>query len=388
MKKAFKYFLKSILLNVDRFVSSTLCNNKKSGVLLIRLDAIGDFIIWLDTAKEYRRIYPNQKITLIANAAWADMAHGLPFWDDVWPVKLLDLTWKPLYRWALFRKVSSAHFETAIHPTFSRVFLHGDSVIHASHARHRIGSLSDNCSISASDKAISDRWYTQLLPASSKPMMELDRNAEFISHLTAKGFKASLPQWPVMATLPNRLQPKGAYAILFPGASWHGRQWPEQSFADVGEQLHRLHGWQMVLCGAPSERALCQAIAEAAPEASLNLAGITTLAELAELIRGAQLLIANETSAVHIATAVGTPAVCIVGGGHYGRFVPYPDHGLGTKPLVAAKLMPCFNCNWQCSQPYDSTGPVPCISGVPVAQVMALAQQALDAANVTITQSL
>lgn len=380
MRLILKKFIKKLLPSFDFLVLLSRSNEKKEGIVLVRLDAIGDFIIWLDTAKEYRRIYPNQKITLIANAAWADMARGLPYWDEVWSVKLYDLTWKPFYRWALLSKVSNSYFETAIQPTFSRVFMHGDSVIRATHAKHRIGSLSDSCNISACDKANSDRWYTQLLPAKSQAMMELDRNAEFISHLTGKDFKASLPQWPVMASLAARLQPKGAYAILFPGSSWNGRQWPVQSFVELGAQLHRLHGWQMVLCGAPSERALCHEIAEAAPTASLNLAGQTTLAELAELIRGAQLLIANETSAVHIAAAVGTPAVCILGGGHYGRFVPYPDHVAGIKPVVAAKHMPCFNCNWQCNQPHDPTAPVPCISGVAVAQVFALAQQALGSA--------
>src|SRR5674476_373550 len=230
MLKIFKYLAKRLLLILDGFVSFCLDSNQKDGIVLIRLDTIGDFIIWLDTAKEYRRIYPNQKITLIANVVWADMARGLPYWDEVWPVKLRDLSWKPFYRWALLRKVSHANFETAIQPTFSRVFMHGDSVIRASHATHRIGSIGDMANSKARDKAIGDRWYTQLLPASSKPMMELDRNAEFISHLTGKDFKTSLPQWPVMATLPKRLQPHSAYAVLFPSASWHGKQWPKQSF--------------------------------------------------------------------------------------------------------------------------------------------------------------
>ena len=32
--------------------------NKLELVLLIRQDAIGDFVMWLDTAKEYRKLYP------------------------------------------------------------------------------------------------------------------------------------------------------------------------------------------------------------------------------------------------------------------------------------------------------------------------------------------
>ena len=43
--------------------------NKLELVLLIRQDAIGDFIIWLDTAKEYRKLYPQEeyKIILVGN---------------------------------------------------------------------------------------------------------------------------------------------------------------------------------------------------------------------------------------------------------------------------------------------------------------------------------
>ena len=43
-----------------------------NGLLLLRLDALGDFILWLDSAKEYRKIYPGRKITLLVNAAWVE----------------------------------------------------------------------------------------------------------------------------------------------------------------------------------------------------------------------------------------------------------------------------------------------------------------------------
>ncbi|MBT4662351.1 MAG: lipopolysaccharide heptosyltransferase family protein, partial [Candidatus Marinimicrobia bacterium] len=46
--------------------------NKLELVLLIRQDAIGDFVMWLDTAKEYRELYPseNNRIVLVGNAVW------------------------------------------------------------------------------------------------------------------------------------------------------------------------------------------------------------------------------------------------------------------------------------------------------------------------------
>ena len=364
------------LCTLDYLTILTSRRTHSIGLLLVRLDAIGDFVLWLDSAKEYRRLFPKQKITLIANSAWVDLARDLPHWDEVWAVDLHRFTRHPLYRSKMLRQVCQANFAVAIHPTFSRTLLHGDSVIRASRAIQRIGSIGDFSNISAHDKAIGDRWYNRLLPASPLPMMELQRNAEFIRHLTGNEFNASIPKLPEFA----KLQPQGAYFILFPGASWHGRQWPTQRFAQVLEQIHRHYQWQAVLCGSSAENVLCQAIADESQVACLNLSGQTTLADLAELIRSAQLLIGNETSAVHLAAAVGTPAVCIMGGGHFGRFMPYPDPMKGLKPLVAAHQMSCFNCNWRCSQPHDPAGPMPCIAAVTVKVVLERAQQALDSA--------
>ncbi len=64
--------------------------NRLKMVLLIRQDAIGDFILWLDTAKEYRKYFPpeNYKIILVGNELWFDLAKELPFWDEVLPVNV------------------------------------------------------------------------------------------------------------------------------------------------------------------------------------------------------------------------------------------------------------------------------------------------------------
>jgi len=241
--------------------------------------------------------------------------------------------------------------------------------------------MGDLANATAFDHKIGNRWYTQLLPTSPSLMMELERNAEFFSQLTGSVYQASTPKLPTLTTLPAHLLPTVPYFIVFPGASWVGRQWPVAHFVHALSTLHSRYGWQPVLCGSPAEHALCQAIADAAPVTCLNLAGQTSLMELAEVIRSARLLVGNETSAVHIAAAVGTPAVCILGGGHYGRFMPYPAALGGITPAVAAVPMPCYHCNWRCNQPHDPAGPVPCISQISSATVLAAMQQALDAAS-------
>lgn len=377
MNKTIKTLLKRALVLLDKLVSLTYTDAPAKSLLIVRLDAIGDFIIWLDSAKEYRRLYPEHKIILVANSVWGELAKALPYWDEVWSVELPIFTRNLIYRSKILRQISKAGFDIAIQPTFSRVYLHGDSIIRASGATQRIGSVGDVSNISALDKAISDCWYTRLISAIPKSLMELERNAEFISNLSSQQFNAQLPKLPTLTLLPEQLKHAKNYFIIFPSASWHGRQWFAANFALVLDRLHEIYGWQPVLCGSMADVELCSEVANASKSSCLNLAGNTSLLELSELIRGANLLIGNETSAVHFSVAVSTPAVCVLGGGHYGRFMPYPDYLVGIKPIGVIHDMPCFNCNWHCNQPHKQTEPVPCITNVDIEHVLNAAHQAI-----------
>ena len=378
MRIFFKFIYKYSCLFLDFYVCLGFSRGGKEGVVLIRLDAIGDFIIWLDSAKEFRQIYPNEKITLIANSAWSDLASSAPYWDEVWSINITKLTQNPIYRWRILRKIRRKNFKIAIQPTFSRAIMYGDSIIRATRSENRIGSMGDMFNISLNDKNISDRWYTKLLPASAEPMMELMRNTEFMRNLSKKNISCALQKWSSSESLRDGLQVRDGYAILFPGASWVGRRWPREKFSEIARWIHAEYGWKIVLCGAHTDFELCEEITRMCGVPCLNFAGHTTLIELFELIRNSNLLISNETSAIHMAVAVNTPSICILGGGHFGRFAPYPDDLVGLKPLIALSKMTCFGCNWACNQDHEKNNSVPCIYDISVEQVIKLVSQSSD----------
>lgn len=354
-------------------------------LVLVRVDSIGDFMIWLDTAKEYRKGFPEYRISLCVNSLLYEFAKLLPYWDELLAVDIKRLNSNAIYRYRLLVQIRRIGANIAIQPSYSRVYLEGDALIRATGARHRIGSVGNTSNMPPALKKIADHWYTQLVPAAAEPLMELERNAEFFRGLSqpgkhikqtgaqGNGFSASLPVWPAQASWVPPVSIQGPYFVIFPGASWVGRQWPMARFAAVIGAVHRQTQWCPVLCGSASEQALCQQIIEqSAVPSALNLGGATSLAELAEVLRGAKGLVSNETSAIHMAAAVSTPSVCILGGGHFGRFMPYPIAVAGVKPAAAVHPMPCFNCNWHCNQPHEAGGAVPCITGISVAQVLAL----------------
>lgn len=118
-------------------------------------------------------------------------------------------------------------------------------------------------------------------------------------------------------------------------------------------------------------------IAGRTARATINLAGKTSLPEFCELVRRAQFLVGNETSAIHIAAAVGTPSICLLGGGHFGRFVPYPSGMPGSSPEPVYEPMPCFGCSWNCHLPHLKGRAVPCVTAINVVAVSAAIEQVL-----------
>jgi ADP-heptose:LPS heptosyltransferase len=75
----------------------------------------------------------------------------------------------------------------------------------------------------------------------------------------------------------------------------------------------------------------------------INLCGQTTLRQAAALIKRCRLAIGAETGLAHVACAVNTPNVIVLGGGHFGRFMPY-----AASTTVVALPLDCYGCDWKC----------------------------------------
>ncbi|GAB7564146.1 hypothetical protein LG202_21850 [Methylobacillus methanolivorans] len=367
----------------DWLIANTcLWQRRSNDIALIRMDGAGDFFIWLNSAKHIREHYADKKITLFCNSAWAEYAKTLPYWDIVVPIEYKKFLRQLIYRWKIMLKLRFGHYATIIQPTYFRYLIRDDVLIRSSGSPERIGWHGGSIShlrvtgIPSAQFERSNPWYTQLLQSSIPIRPEIERDAEFVSILTGKHLAPAIASLPLKA---EKVPPiDGPYCILFPGASWHGRRWPTHKFAMLANKLAEQFNWHIVLSGSKSEKFLCDEIEAALSGKVINLAGKTNWVELVELIRGAKILISNETSAVHIAPAVDTTSICILGGGHYGMFVPYPSELAGKKPIPAIKEMSCYGCGWSCTLPREARGPVPCIRDIAVEDVLDLVHKALD----------
>ena len=99
--------------------------------------------------------------------------------------------------------------------------------------------------------------------------------------------------------------------FLAPGSVWPTKMWPAEGYAESARELMKV-GFRVVLMGAPAERELCAEISKLAPGTE-SITGRTGLAESAEVLAFADLLICNDSGSMHMAAACGVPNVAVFG---------------------------------------------------------------------------
>ncbi len=155
-------------------------------------------------------------------------------------------------------------------------------------------------------------------------MFEFYRNKEFFENLLEVKLNIAKPHIFLKSKKLKFELPK-KYAILFIGGSSRFRKWNIESFAKVGKYLKNNYGYEIVLCGAPSDSKDAIEFAKYFKDDYVDLVGKTSLVDLLYIIYNGNLMIANETSAPHFAVALEMINIFVLyNGNHYGRFTPYP----------------------------------------------------------------
>jgi len=371
------------LVNYQPKAERVLRDLKRAGrelhnIMVVRLDAIGDNFIFFDNYRKLRQLFPQSNIVVITYSENKPIYDRCPHINRTLYVERGPLNGNKFYREQAFQNLreSPKPWDLLINPLYSREYV-AEEIVAAIPARFKIGVGGDNSNISRQVMAMTDAAYAAFLPVdNSVRRHELHRNNEILSLLGSQDetikFEAPLTtedrQFAEKLAGEYRLN---QYGVIFPGTKGGTQSikyWGSENYASLMDQLQLEGGWElmMMLGGAGEEQIASEISAQTQAKPHVFL-GDLSIWQAAAVLERAAFYVGSDTSMAHIATALKIPAFVLLGGGHYGRFFPYPA---GHSDVSITHHLDCFHCDWKCRLSYNK-----CIADISVTDVMKAMEQ-------------
>ena len=262
-------------------------------ILVIKLSALGDFVLSTASFQAIRAHHPQAAVTLLTTAPYRPMAEASGCFDAVWSDPR-PAWWQPGGWLALRRRLVAGRFDRVY--DLQRSDRSGGYFRLLPRPKPEWVGVVPGCS---------HRYQ----PPRDQILHICEREAR---QLALAGVpRPGLPDLLFLTADLGALDLPDRVALLVPGGSAHrpAKRWPAERYAALARDLLE-KGIVPLLLGAAAERAELAAIAQAAPGAR-NLCGRTSLEALAELGRRAALAVGNDTGPMHLIAAAGCPSLVL-----------------------------------------------------------------------------
>ena len=276
-----------------------------SDILVIKLGALGDFVLAMGPFAAIRRHHPEAAITLLTTAPFGELAEASGYFDAVWIDTRPKLT-QPLALLRLARRLNGAGFE--------RVYDLQTSTRSGGYFR-LMGPLLGRAR---------PEW-SGIARGCSHPHLNSDRSAmHTIERQKEQLAAAGIPDVPgadlgwAVADISRfglaDLAPGGGarrFVLIAPGGARHrpAKRWPKERFAALAARL-AAKGVTPVVLGAGAEREAADAVCDLCPDAR-NLCTLTSFIDIIALARDAAGAVGNDTGPMHLIAAAGCPSVVL-----------------------------------------------------------------------------
>lgn len=337
----------------------------------VRTDSIGDNVLAASMLPYVRKKFNYAVITIICQEHNAPLYQCSPYVDRIVTYNRLRLIKDSLYRDQIIQRLRIVDTDLVLNSVYSREAI-TDLIVAYCGTKKRVAFKGDvsNYGDNIDNKENNDKIYSTLLLNDTETIPEIQRHREFLTALEIHTDSLEPQMWTSNSDREfaenffkgNNLDDTNVIA-LFPGARHFHKEYNQYDVV-----LKGLTGYSLLVLGGMEVYQKGETLCRYSSGKSWNLAGKTTIPQMAELVRKCRLYVGSDSAGAHIACAVHTPNVVILGGGHFGRFIPYSY-------LTSAVCLPlsCYRCNWQC--PYKS---VPCINNINPETVMKAIRETLQ----------
>ena len=331
-------------------------------ILIVRLGALGDIVHTIPAAAALRAALPDARIDWIVDARQRAIVDLVPVLDRV-----VTLQARTLRAWTdAVRELRMIAYDAALD---FQGLMKSAMLARASGARRVAGF-----SIWHLREKTARPFYSETDDAPE----DQEESGEHVIHknlrlLRVVGVESSRIEFPIArvespacAEVTRALDGQ-PFALINPSAAWPNKRWPSVRYGEVAAFLRDVRGMPALVLWGPGEEPLARAVVDASSGAAIA-APPTDVADLLELSRRAALIVSGDTGPLHLAAAVGTPSVAIMGPTDPRRNGPW-----ASEDVVVSRYDAC-GCHYdrRCHQPEW------CLEPVTVAEVTAAIQQRLS----------
>ncbi len=290
-------------------------------LLVVSPNWAGDALFSTPALRALRKKYPQSRITCLAPARVKGILANNPHvnevivYDDRAPLAAF-------WRWApLIARLQKMKFDTAVllHNSATKAWLASSARI-----RERIGF----------EIPSKKRDLTLSVQLPERPLHRIDHYLYLLEKagIPADGRQMEYVPAPEAEASLKKMLPPGPYVVVHAGGNWELKRWPAEFFAEWIRLWRKDNKQRIVLCGTRSETTLTEKIASGfSKDEVLSLCGKTSFDELAFLLRGADLLLSNDSGPIHLAATQGTRIL-----GLYGPTSPRLTGPVSRSPMTLA----------------------------------------------------
>jgi heptosyltransferase-3 len=159
----------------------------------------------------------------------------------------------------------------------------------------------------------------------------------------------------------EKIETKYGWVSINPFSRWSYKEWDMDKWRQLAFFIWQTYRMPVIITGSAAEKTQADALVAASFSPIYNLAGKTTLREMAALLQMSRLHIGVDSAAPHIAAAVGIPTITIYGPSDWRDWAPP-----GEKNKVVLPDMDCSPCH---KKGCDGNGRSECLDNLPVAKV-------------------
>ena len=299
--------------------------------LVLRLGSLGDIVHTFPAVAALREAFPAAEIVWLTHPRWKSLVESSALASEVRTIESRAI---PSVRQAI-AAVRQSTWDASIDyqglwKSAALPFLGG--------VRRRIGFSSHTIR----EFAVPILYTDRVQPAT---VHIADQNGELSRRAGARRRVAPVTlQIPAEDQSAARAQLRAAnidrYIVLSPGGGWRAKCWPPDRFGQLCQLIRNELGLRCVVNYGPGEDDLAAAVSTASGNADPVLSN-PDLGPLMAFLRSAACIVGGDTGPLHLAIALGAPAVALFGPTDPARNGPYRNPPLQTDANTRPDTDPC-----------------------------------------------